>query len=244
MQKLLALLAFSVLTAQPAPAAVFETPTETLGPLELKCEFLGTNPNPPLGQVAIAGGSAVVAAPGVANHPGIISIRSHASNANSGGAWGVAANAFLISGGEHFEAVVRIDRVTNVTTYIGFQDTFSAAAPVDGAYFVIQSGGTVIGQTSVASSPSSTATLGTLSTGTWYRLVGEVDTAAANVSFYVYSESGTIIGSGSVNATIPSVAGQETGFGVASTLATGTGSANDLVTMDYLAARFNRALVR
>ena len=192
--------------------------------------------------VAIAGGTTISA--GSANHPGIVTQRSHATNANSGAAWGIAPNALLLAGGESVEVVFRVDRLTDVTAYLGFQDSFAVAAPTDGAFVKIPSTGALIGQTSAASVTSSTATIATVSIGTWYRALIEVNATATSVTFSLYSEAGALLGSASLTTNIPTVAGQETGVITTTTLAIAAGSAVDLLSLDYVGVAIDRTLVR
>ena len=70
----------------------------------------------------------------LANHPGLIVFKAHATNANSGGQWGSGTNTYLIAGNEHFEGIFRPDIITNVTTNLGLHNQAfgSATAPTAG----------------------------------------------------------------------------------------------------------------
>ncbi len=210
----------------------------------LETDFVnaGASQNMPFAGGALATGTAAVAS-GLANHPGLLSLRSHATNANSGYYW-ITGTAFtLISGTEYFEAAFRVDRLTDVTAYIGYIDTTTAAESTDGVYITIPSTGALVGTTSAASSRTNTTTSYTVSTATWYRVRAEVNADATLVTYYLYSEAGALLWAASVASNIPKTAGQETGAG-ALVFHAAAGPANDLLTLDYLGFGFTRALTR
>lgn len=197
--------------------------------------------NPPLTGGAIATGTSPATA-GAANHPGLTTIKSHAGNANSGYWWIAGGTALLISGSEEFQCVFRVDTLTDLTVDIGFHDSSSSTAPVDGVYFVIPSTGALIGQTSAANAKTSTSTSYTISAGTWYRVRATLNQGATLATFYLYSEAGALLWAESISLTIPTAAGQETGIGVTATKS--SAGTVDMITLDYFGASFSRDLVR
>lgn len=205
----------------------------------IECEFLGTSPNGPIGGVNIAGGSSLGTAAAV-NHPGIL-VEKAGAGGNSGHAWGTTSTAILISGGESCIAIFQMVTTSGVVGYIGFEDTFTAAAPTDSVCFKINET-TLSGQCSAGGSTTGTGTTYTITTGVWYNAQISINAGATLATFALFNATGTLLWSDTIALNIPTLAGQDTGLGSAF-IKTSAGAA-DLVKLDYLAAMFNTALVR
>jgi hypothetical protein len=175
------------------------------------------------------------------NHPGQWLLRSSAT-ANSGYQCTTLAD-IRIGGGEVFDLVFKTTAgLTGTTLRCGFLDTVTSADAVDGVYFEMPPTGAIIGKTSANSVRSSTATLATLATSTWYHVRLTVNAAATSVLFEVFSDAGALLGSASLAANIPTGSGRETACGFVVTNA-GT-VATDLIYADYMSAKITRALTR
>lgn len=183
---------------------------------------------------------------GNANHPGILRLSS-STTANSGAilsTYGTTtgnAIQFLIGGGEYSSFILRPQTLTNTTIRAGHIDTGSSGDATDGVYFEIVAG-EVVGKCSSNSARTSTSTLATLSTNTWYRLMYAVNYNATSVWFGVFDENGSLLGSGTVTTNIPTAAGRQCGHGL---IATNSGTtASNLVEIDYMNLGIARPLTR
>jgi hypothetical protein len=181
---------------------------------------------------------------GEANHPGILRISSSTS-ANSGGYVEAEATSFLIDGGEQFECVFepRVASNTNTTIRMGFLDSLASTDETDGVYFELPAGSlAIVGKTANGSTRSTSATIATLVVNTWYKVKLVVNTDATLVTFYVYGDDGTLLGSQSLNTNIPTTATHETGNGI---IATNSGTAATLLAyFDYMSVYMTRKLTR
>lgn len=176
-----------------------------------------------------------------ANHQGILRFTS-STTTNSGAYCRTDGAALLLQGGEVAEFVFRIITLTTTTIRMGFIDTATSADCVDGAYIEIPATGAAVGKTSNNSTRTTSATIATLSTNTWYRARIEVDDAAANVTFTIFDENGNQLGTVTNSANIPTGAGRDTGHGY---IATNSGTtAVGLIEMDYMSLEHTEALIR
>lgn len=181
-----------------------------------------------------------------ANHPGIL--RTSSSTTTNSGGYCMTDNASVyISGGEVFECIFqpRVASNTNTTIRIGFMDSYTSTAPVDGCYFELAAGTlNIIGINRYGTTnTTSTATVATLTVNTWYRLKIEVNSAASSVTYTVYNSSGTVLGTQTNTGTIPTGStGRETGCGV---IATNSGTTATLLAYwDMMSYYYNKPLVR
>lgn len=195
--------------------------------------------------VVISSGTQAAVA-GEANHPGILRLSSSAT-ANSGiiiSTYGTTtgnAVGFLIGGGEYSSFVLRPQTLTNTTIRAGHIDTGNSSDATDGVYFEVVAGA-VVGKCASNATRTSTATLATLSTNTWYRLMYAVNYNATSVWFGVFSEAGSLLGSDTVTTNIPTDTGRQCGHGI---IATNSGTtASNLVELDYMNLGFARPLTR
>jgi hypothetical protein len=179
------------------------------------------------------------------NHPGILRISS-STTANSGGYCLTDVTAFLIGGGEIFEVIFqpRVTSNTNTTIRMGFLDTTTSTDATDGAYFELPANSLdIVGKTASNGTRTTSATIATLTVNTWYRCRLEVNSNATQVNFYVYNDSGTLLGSQSITTNIPTTTGKETGAGI---IATNSGTTATLLAyFDWMAVLFDtRSLTR
>lgn len=181
---------------------------------------------------------------GEANHPGILRLSS-STTANSGVAIVTDApsvGAFLISGGEISQHIFRIQTLTNTTIRMAFLDTASSTDATDGVYIEIPATGAAVGKTASNSTRTTSSTIATLSTNTWYKAVVAVNHNATNCWFGIYSESGSLLGSQTISTNIPTGAGRQTNHGVVATNSGTTAVA--LIELDYMSVGVLRPLTR
>lgn len=178
---------------------------------------------------------------GTPNHPGIVSCTS-STTANSGCKVKTNETSFLFGGGERTEFIASITTLTNGTFRFGWHDATTSTDAVDGAYIEVPATGAAVCKTSNNSTRTTSATIATLSTATWYHLRISVDATAANVTCEIFDGNGNSLGSQTNSANIPTAAGREFGHGW---IATNSGTtATALLNMDYQALWWERALVR
>jgi hypothetical protein len=182
---------------------------------------------------------------GESNHPGILRVSS-STTTNSGGYCVLEATAFRITGGEIFEVIFqhRVASGTNTTLRMGFLDTVTSADATDGIYFETASSSlALVGKTSQGSTRSTTPTIYTLTVNVWYRAKIIVNSNATSVTFYLYDDSGSLLGSQSLSTNIPTGVSQQTGCGF---VVTNVGTTAVLLAyFDWMATWFNdRALTR
>jgi uncharacterized protein with putative carbohydrate binding module/uncharacterized protein DUF5907 len=177
---------------------------------------------------------------GTANHPGIFRITS-AAGANTGGVLLGGTAAYLLGGGEVIEVVFNIATLTNTLIRIGFQDSASSTAPTDGAWIEIPSTGAAVLITKDNAGPTTSSTIATLSTATWYRARVSVNSDATSVTGEIWNDSGTSQGSQSNTTHIPTATGRECGSAVLAL----SQSTVAIVDIDYIAQwQDTRALTR
>lgn len=151
---------------------------------------------------------------GTAQHPGILRFIS-AAGANTGSMLILSTTSpFLLAGGETTEAVFNIDTLTNTTIRIGWFDSFTSTAPTDGAWIEIPSTGAAVLITKDNAGPTTSSTIATLSTATWYRARIAVNSNATSVAGTIWTDDGTQQGTQSNTTHIPTASGRETSHGV------------------------------
>jgi hypothetical protein len=205
-------------------------------------DFLGTTGTTSAGaaypfvSTTLSGTQSKVA--GTANHPGILQIAS-SSTANSGGYIATDLSAFLLAGGEVFEAIFSPLSGGTSTIRMGFHNATTYNSPTNGAYCEI-SGLSMTGKTANSSTYSTTGTSYTLTTSSWYRAVVVLNSNATQVTYYLYDGSGNQLWTDSLTTTIPTA---NIGAGVIATYGTATASA--IVNLDYMAVGITgRKLIR
>jgi len=182
---------------------------------------------------------------GLALHPGIIRFSSTTS-ADSGYMALTQIDGILIAGGEQANFIIRPQVLAGTTIRLGFHDSSSSAAPVDGCYIemaqVAAVDGVIVGKTSSNSVRSTTVSNYTLVTDTWYQLRVAVNAAVNLVSYYLYNEAGVQLWTDTLAANIPVAAGREVGHGIVAT--NSATSAVALVDVDYMNLWIDRNLTR
>lgn len=146
------------------------------------------------------------------NHPGVVQWRS-GTTANSGVQCSTLTTAFRIGGGEQWDINFFTAPVfTTVTLRAGASDSITSTAPVDGVFFEMNASGVIVGKTRSNSVESVTATLATLAASTWYHGRISINADATLVTFTVYNDAGTVLGSATLATNIPIAAGRELGW--------------------------------
>jgi hypothetical protein len=200
-----------------------------------------TTPNGPFSGAAISSGAATSTPTTSTNHPGIVRVTASVT-ANSG--WrSMTSDRILIGGGEIFDAVLKpLTDMTTITMRVGYTETTTVADNVDGVYFEQIGSGIVVGKTASNSTRTTSSTIATLSTDTWYHFRITVNNDATSVKFEIFSDAGALLGSQAITTNIPTGAGRDTaaGFIVTSTI----GSATAIYEMDYMRFGSQRKLVR
>jgi hypothetical protein len=136
------------------------------------------------------------------NHPGVIKLIS--TGANGGMMIWTDPDSRLISGGECMEVILNIVSLATVTMRIGFHDSITnPSEPVDGCYFVINNLGQAVGRTANNSVFTTSPIIATLSLSIWYRLLVTVNPTKTAVDFYIYNDSGTLLGTQQITTNIP-----------------------------------------
>ena len=174
------------------------------------------------------------------NHWGHATFISSAT-VNSGYRLMSTTGAARLAGGEQFDCIFYPETLTNSTHRFGFHDATSSADAVDGCYFEMAASGAVIGKTANNSTRSSTATIATLSTATWYHGRVTVNSDATLVTFELFSDAGALLGSATLSANIPGST-RLLGFGYIATES--AGATQDLVRVDYMRVGLRRKLLR
>ncbi len=156
---------------------------------------------------------------GEQNHPGILRTSS-STTTNSGGYCTIEATAYLLAGGETFELIFqhRVASGTNTTLRFGFLDNITSADAVDGCYFGCPAASlNLVGKTSSNSVRSTSPTVYTLVVNTWYRAKVQLNSNATSVTFTLYNDAGSSLGSQSLATNIPTASGRGTGAGFVAT---------------------------
>lgn len=175
------------------------------------------------------------------NHPGVMLIVSSAT-ANSGANSRARLTSFQLSGTEVFNCIFQIENLTNLTLRTGFIDTGNSVESTDGVYFDINSAGTCIGKTSNNSVRSSTSTIATLSTATWYHARITLNSDATLATFEIFNDSGASLGSSTLSSNIPTSSTRLTGAGLVATES--AGATQNLVSVDYIEVYMTRLIQR
>lgn len=181
---------------------------------------------------------------GTANHPGLLTLKSHATTVNSGYGYNLSGAAFLIAGGEETEFIFQAYTPTGGvnTTYMGFHDATSVTAPVDAVMFNIVDM-VIDGRNYSNSSTSTTASSYTMTTATWYRGKITVNSDATSITFTLYSEAGASLWTDTLTTNIPTGAGRVLGNGILGTNSN-PGTAQNIYAIDFISVSINRALTR
>jgi hypothetical protein len=180
------------------------------------------------------------------NHPGIVELRD-STTANGGYRIMTDVLGFRLAGGEKFVCVFQMRGVRSTAVCrIGFQDSTSATVPVDGVYLNVVGNGTTLTTTGISRSnntQSATASTHSTANNTWYACIIELNAAATQVTFSIYTEAGVLDWSDTVSTNIPTASGRETGAGVY-VGESSTDAAAGIIRLDYLRIESSKTLVR
>jgi Collagen triple helix repeat (20 copies) len=217
-------------------------PTETL--FRIESDFFNTNAvqDAFIGSALSSGtnSTAPAASAITSNHPGVILTRSSAT-ANSGWAYitGTAAR-MILNGGEVFNCVFRTNAdLVNTLFRAGFHTATNQTDATDGVYFEGNATG-LFGKTANNSVRTTSPSLGVLAANTWYHLKIVVSNDKTSIVFYLYSESGSLIATETLNSNIPTA--RQVGIGI---VVTNSGTtAKDLICVDYMNAYATKELTR
>jgi hypothetical protein len=198
----------------------------------------------PLSASAVVSGTWAFITGSIANHPGIVTLKSSTS-ANSGmvifGSDATTNN--LISGGETYEVVFQVVTTAGTTVRLGYHDTPTVTEPTDGVWFsVIET--TLAGYAKNNAGPTVTGTTYTVTTGVWYRakIVLNADATLATFTLYTCAD-GVAVWTDTVNANIPTGTGRQTDTNMIATNS-GTGTVLNLLHLDWFQYACSRVLVR
>lgn len=182
--------------------------------------------------VAVATGT-IAAVTGIANHPGIWRIVSHATNANSGYRITNVYSEHKPMNGYIGECVFKVTNAAagNNEIWFGFGDTTVYPVGNNNVCFqILQSTGTIFGQTGDGTT-NNTGTSYTYTDNTWYRARFEVNAAGTLVTFYLYSMAGALLWSDTLATHIPTAA---ISTGLCGINTAPGGAAKNVVDIDYL----------
>ncbi|NTV24048.1 MAG: hypothetical protein HGA85_06800 [Nanoarchaeota archaeon] len=203
--------------------------------------------------VAISSGT-ITSQTGDQFHPCVLALQD-STTANGGYIIGLhtAANQALlqINGSEVGTFIFQPKTATTVwTVRMGFLDTLTVTAPVDGCFFESVDNANIVGACRANNAQTNTSTRFTgsanLSVSNWYKGIIEVNADASSVSFRIYNSTNgntALLWSDTVASNIPTASGRQTSFGVIATQST-VAAAQQLLWMDYMELYINRTLAR
>jgi hypothetical protein len=160
------------------------------------------------------------------NHPGITLFKAKTSAGGDSGYYHRVAPPFaLVTGSEESESYIQPRVLAGSTIRLGLIDTITNADCTNGVYLEMTTvggvPGTLVGKTAAAGARSTTASSYVLTSNTWYHTKIVINAAASLVTFTLYSEAGAVLWTDTLNANIPTAAGQETGIGTMANNTTG-----------------------
>lgn len=177
-----------------------------------------------------------------ASHPGTIRVTSSSTNPSGGVVCFGGNNAVkvILGGGESGEFIFQPVTLTNQTLRLGWFRSSAGAVPSDGLWLEMASSGALTLNAAQSSTSSASASLGTLTTNTWYRVTIDLAYNAASAVGILYNASGSILGSQTISTNIPTT--NSTAFGVQTNNA-GT-NVGALVDVDWMMCAWNKPLSR
>jgi len=213
------------------------------------CDFFtanGSNVDPYLGNGSSSGtiSASVTDSKVVANHPGVVVLRSSTS-ANSGYQVRGQTAGLRLGGGEYAIFIINLD-VSNCTVYLGFHDTQDQTDPTDGVYVKItESGGnpTAVAWTANNSVRSSSSSY-TMAIDTWYRVMVPLSTDASTATYTIYNEAGTVLWTTTIATNIPTAEGRNVTPSLVATELNTDVTASNILHVDFMGNGSTRTLVR
>lgn len=197
----------------------------------IRNDFFAANNTEFLNFVAISGGTLATGTPTV-NNQGVIRIAS-STNANSGYSIRIPANTVRIKGNEVFTFIFNPLTFTNTTSRFGIHDSTSSADANNGIYFEYSGSGVLILKTADNGTRTS-ASLGTLTVSTWYKVRFTVNSNATSVLAELFNASGVLIASATHTTTIPN---NTRAVAVALNVTNSGTTATNLIDADFVSAR-------
>ena len=137
------------------------------------------------------------------NHPGIATFRS--GTVSGSGYWVGTDNAGIALGPNYYyEACIDFLSLSAETSTLGFTTANTVSEPIDGAYFIIESGtGVCTARTSNGYSRSSAATTYTLAAANWYKFSIAVDSTGTSITYTITANDNTVLWTGVITTDIP-----------------------------------------
>lgn len=183
---------------------------------------------------AISGGSngSVAGAADMVGHPGV-TILTASTTANSGYRYNTFTTMINLIGGETARFVFYIVTGLSATTRLtmGYLTSGTHTNGSDEAVITVD-GLVATGRCTSNSTSTSSATIATLSSNTWYKGKVAVAPDGLSVTFSIYTDAGTLVGSETVTANLPTTGTRKLGHGLVCT-SSGT-TAGSMALIDYL----------
>ena len=203
------------------------------------CWYQSANDVLPWTEAAIASGTITIANC-LANHPGIIYLKSSTS-ADSGVLIRLGYQNLILAGGESSDAIWTVETTAGTVAAHGFVSSLGKPTVTDSGVRVFINGTTLSGISYAGSTQTNTGTTYTITQGTWYRSRVSIDAAKTVATFSLYTcADGTLVWTDTVTpaAFTPNV--------LQSTLVvTNSGSsAINLMQLDYINIAIDRVFVR
>lgn len=192
---------------------------------------------------AISGGgnNSSAAASALAKHPGVTVINC-ATTANSGFRYCTWLSVLNLQGGECARFIFNVPAALAATTRLamGFTSSGTHAQGSDESILIVD-GLSSRGRNSRNNSSSTTAVIATLLPDTWYRAKIEIAPDGLSAHFSIFSDEGTLIGTSSLTANLPTLSDRRLGHGfIATNSGTTSGNIALLDWMEYEEKTLNR----
>ncbi len=139
------------------------------------------------------------------NNIGILRLTS-STTANSGVAMRGQSTPIILKGNEVFTEIINPLAFTNTTHRAGLHDSTSSTDATNGVYFEFNGSGAIVLKTANNGTRTTSATIATLTAGTWYKLRITVNSNATSVLGELFDASGVLIASVTQTTNIPTTA--------------------------------------
>lgn len=186
-------------------------------------------------------GSGTIAHTSAANHPGICRCSSSSTNP-SGVSFMTSSNNgqdIYLAGGEGSEFIIRPVTLTNQTARYGWFLANAGGAASNGIWLEMATTGATTLNAANASTTTTSSSLYTMVTNTWYRLRIDVAYDYTSATGIIYNASGSILGTQTVSTNLPTNP-------VAHGFQTNNAGTNigALVDVDWMTAEWNKPIPR
>lgn len=192
--------------------------------------------------VAVSSGTGVVVT-GMdsVKHPGVMRIVS-AAGANSGGMFRNNIGAICLNGGGVFDCIFYVNSFANGTFRMGFHDSVTNADATNGCYIEFGASGVPVGKTANAGTRTTSANITAgLSASTWYHARITVNAAVNSVTFEIFDDAGTLLGTQTVTTNLPA---DTTQLHCCCIATESVGATQNLIVLDLMGYKLNRAVTR